>query len=112
MVELADYLGVYGLGMENPGHGYAEGFGNTGQLHGYMTWAGCLPEEGGCDRGADQPQVPGGHLTYSHGLARPLVGALLRLTVQPTPVRIGSSGALWHNAGPSIALRSSVNVRP
>lgn len=46
MFELADYLGVYGPGMENPGHGYAEGFGNTGQLHGYMTWAGCLPEEG------------------------------------------------------------------
>ena len=75
-----------------------------------MTWAGCLPEEGVVIVVLTNRSPAATSPTPS--LARPLVGALLRLTVQPTPVRIGSSGALWHNAGPSIALRSSVNVRP
>ncbi len=45
MFEPAEYLGSYGLGVYNPADGYAEGFGHTGQMPGYMTWAACLPED-------------------------------------------------------------------
>ena len=72
----AEYLGSYGLGMENPGHGYAEGIGNTGQLPGYMSWAGCLPEDEAVIVVLTNHDVEDGHLAWSHGLARPLVEAL------------------------------------
>ena len=72
----ADYLGSYGLGIYNPADGYADGFGNTGQLPGYMSWAGCLPEEQAVIVVLTNHEVDDGHLAWSHGLARPLVTAL------------------------------------
>ena len=42
----AAHLGEYGLGVYNPARGYAQAFGHTGQLPGYMSWAACLPEDG------------------------------------------------------------------
>ena len=72
----ADYLGSYGLGIYNPADGYAVGFGNTGQLPGYMSWAGCLPEEQAVIVVLTNHEVDDGHLAWSHGLARPLVTAL------------------------------------
>ncbi len=39
--------GAYGLGLFNPAHGYTRGtVGHGGELFGYMSWAGCLPEDG------------------------------------------------------------------
>jgi D-alanyl-D-alanine carboxypeptidase len=35
----------YGLGLYNPGDHYANVVGHTGQAPGYVSWAGCLPEE-------------------------------------------------------------------
>lgn len=72
----ADFLGTYGLGLYNPARGYAEGFGHTGQLPGYMSWAACLPEDGAVIVVLTNHEVADGHLAYSHGLARPLVDAL------------------------------------
>ena len=43
--EPAAHLGSYGLGVYNPADGYAEAFGHTGQMPGYMSWAACLPED-------------------------------------------------------------------
>ena len=43
--EPAAHLGRYGLGVYNPANGYAQAFGHTGQLPGYMSWAACLPED-------------------------------------------------------------------
>jgi D-alanyl-D-alanine carboxypeptidase len=74
--EPAPYIDSYGLGAYNPAHGYAEGFGHTGQLPGYMTWAGCLPEEEAVIVVLSNHEVADGHLAWSHGLARPLVEAL------------------------------------
>lgn len=72
----AYHLGGYGLGISNPGNGYAEGFGHTGQLPGYMSWAACLPEDGAVIVVLTNHEVDDGHLAYSQGLARPLVDAL------------------------------------
>jgi len=74
--EPAAYLGSYGLGMYNPADGYAQGFGHTGQLPGYMSWAGCLPEDEPVIVVLTNHEVDDGHLAWSHGLARPLVEAL------------------------------------
>jgi CubicO group peptidase (beta-lactamase class C family) len=71
-----DYLGSYGLGLYNPALGYAEGFGHTGELPGYMSWAACLPEEQAVIVVLTNHYVDDGQLAYSHGLARPLVEAL------------------------------------
>ena len=62
--------------MYNPANGYAAAFGNTGQLPGYMSWAGCLPEEEAVIVVLTNHEVDDGHLAWSHGLARPLVDAL------------------------------------
>ena len=72
----ADYLGSYGLGVYNPARGYAEAFGHTGQLSGYMSWAACLPEDEAVIVVLTNHEVDDGHLAFSHGLARPLVDAL------------------------------------
>jgi hypothetical protein len=72
----AAHLGSYGLGAYNPANGYAQAFGNTGQLPGYMSWAACLPEDGAVIVVLANHEVDDGHLAFSHGLARPLVDAL------------------------------------
>ena len=69
--------GGYGLGMFNPANGYATAFGHTGEIPGYMSWAGCLPDDGAVivvltNHEVDDSQ----HWAFSHGLARPLVDAL------------------------------------
>lgn len=74
--EPAAHLGSYGLGVYNPARGYAEAFGHTGQLPGYMSWAACLPEEEAVIVVLTNHEVADGHLLFSHGLARPLVDAL------------------------------------
>lgn len=66
----------YGLGMYNPANGYARGFGHTGELPGYMSWAACLPDEGAVIVVLTNHYVEDGQWAYSHGLARPLVEAL------------------------------------
>lgn len=77
--EPADHLGYYGLGAYNPARGYAEGFGHTGQLPGYTSWAACLPEDGAVIVVLTNHEVADGHLAFSHGLARPLLEALRSL---------------------------------
>lgn len=74
--EPAAHLGSYGLGMSNPAIGYASAFGNTGQFPGYMSWAGCLPEDEAVIVVLTNHEVDDGHLAFSHGLARPLVDVL------------------------------------
>jgi len=74
--EPAAYLGSYGLGVYNPAEGYAQAFGHTGQLPGYMSWAACLPDEEAVIVVLTNHEVDDGHLAYSHGLARPLVEVL------------------------------------
>ena len=69
--------GGYGLGMYNPANGYATAFGHTGQIPGYMSWAGCLPDDGAVivvltNHEVDDSQ----HYAFSHALARPLVDVL------------------------------------
>lgn len=71
-----DFGGPYGLGMYNPAHGYAEGYGHTGQLPGFMSWAACLPEMEAVIVVLTNHEVADGHFAYSHGLGRPLVDAL------------------------------------
>jgi D-alanyl-D-alanine carboxypeptidase len=66
----------YGLGLYNPAIGYADGFGHTGELPGYMSWAACLPDEGAVIVVLTNHYVDDGQWAYSHGLARPLVDAL------------------------------------
>jgi D-alanyl-D-alanine carboxypeptidase len=72
----APYLESYGLGLYNPAHGYAAGFGHTGLFPGYMSWAACLPEDGAVIVALTNHYVDDGQLAYIHGLARPLVDAL------------------------------------
>ena len=72
----AEYLDSYGLGMYNPTLWYAQAFGHTGQLPGYMSWAGCLPEDEAVIVVLTNHEIDDGHLEWSHGLARPLVDAL------------------------------------
>jgi len=36
----------YGLGLFNQADPYAEGVGHTGSHDGFVSWAGCLPEDG------------------------------------------------------------------
>ena len=69
--------GGYGLGMFNPANGYATAFGHTGQMPGYMSWAGCLPDDGAVIAVLTNHEVDDSqHWAFSHGLARPLVDAL------------------------------------
>ena len=69
--------GGYGLGMYNPANGYATAFGHTGQIPGYMSWAGCLPDEGAVIVALTNHEVDDSQrYAFSHGLARPLVEVL------------------------------------
>jgi CubicO group peptidase (beta-lactamase class C family) len=72
----AAHVGSYGLGLSNPADGYASAVGHGGQLPGYMSWAGCLPEEEAVIVVLTNHEVDDGHLAYSQGLARPLLEAL------------------------------------
>ena len=72
-VELGD---GYGLGLFNPASGYARGFGHSGELPGYLSWAACLPEEGAVIVVLTNHHVEDGTWEYAHGLARPLLEAL------------------------------------
>ena len=65
-----------GLGLYDSAEGYGSALGHTGQLPGYMSWAGCLPEEHAVIVVLTNHEVDDGHLAWSHGLARPLVDAL------------------------------------
>jgi D-alanyl-D-alanine carboxypeptidase len=75
----APNLDGYGLGLYNPAIGYATGFGHTGELPGYMSWAACLPDEGAVIVVLTNHYVDDGQWAYSHGLARPLVAAIRQL---------------------------------
>jgi CubicO group peptidase (beta-lactamase class C family) len=46
LTEMSTFHDGYGLGLYNPGDPYAEVVGHTGQHDGYVSWAGCLPEDG------------------------------------------------------------------
>lgn len=46
LTEMSAFRDGYGLGLYNPGEGYAQVVGHTGQHDGYVSWAGCLPEDG------------------------------------------------------------------
>lgn len=94
--EPASYLDSYGLGLYNPAHGYAIGYGHTGELPGYMSWAACLPEEGAVIVVLTNHYVDDGQLAYSHGLARPLVDAL-RAASPPSPTLIARGSVVEHD---------------
>ena len=62
----------YGLGLFNPADPYAVAVGHTGGNFGYVSWAGCLPEDGSVivvlsDREFED----------IGGMARPLVDAVI-----------------------------------
>ena len=46
LTEMSTFHDGYGLGLYNPGDPYAEVVGHTGSHDGYVSWAGCLPEDG------------------------------------------------------------------
>jgi D-alanyl-D-alanine carboxypeptidase len=46
LTEMATFEDGYGLGLYNPGDPYADVVGHTGSHDGYVSWAGCLPEDG------------------------------------------------------------------
>jgi D-alanyl-D-alanine carboxypeptidase len=45
LTEMSTFHDGYGLGLYNPGDPYAEVVGHTGEDDGYVSWAGCLPED-------------------------------------------------------------------
>lgn len=69
--------GAYGLGLFNPAHPYARAVGHQGELFGYMSWAGCLPEDGAVIVVLSNRLVKDGHfLEFGSGMASPLVDVL------------------------------------
>lgn len=46
LTEMSTFRDGCGLGLYNPGDPYAEVVGHTGSHAGYVSWAGCLPEDG------------------------------------------------------------------
>ena len=46
LAEMANFDGGYGLGLYNPAASYARAVGHTGSHDGYVSWAGCLPQDG------------------------------------------------------------------
>lgn len=46
LTEMSTFHDGYGLGLYNAGEPYAQVVGHTGQHDGYVSWAGCLPEDG------------------------------------------------------------------
>jgi D-alanyl-D-alanine carboxypeptidase len=70
MTEMTTFRDRYGLGLYNPGDPYAQVVGHTGQHDGYVSWAGCLPEDGSV------VVVLTNHVVDDIGaMARPLVDA-------------------------------------
>jgi CubicO group peptidase (beta-lactamase class C family) len=69
--------GAYGLGLFNPAHPYARAVGHEGELFGYMSWAGCLPEDGAVIVVLSNRLVKDGHFLQFHQLmGRSLVDVL------------------------------------
>ena len=62
----------YGFGLYNPADPYAVAVGHTGQNFGYVSWAGCLPEEG-----AVVVVLSDVEFDDIGGMARPLVDAVI-----------------------------------
>ena len=112
LTEMSTFDDGYGLGLYNPADPYAGAVGHTGENFGYVSWAGCLPEEG-----AVVVVLSNVESTTSARMARPLVDAVRRLTgfhlrlgltksdrhEGPHRARVatclGQERALWHNAG-------------
>ncbi len=103
--EPAPYLGSYGLGLYNPASGYADGFGHTGQLPGYMTWA-AMPARGRSGhRRAEQSR---GRRRPSRVVARAGPSAGRRPSLRLTGTRPGGGIVL----ALTLALRPAKSCRP
>jgi CubicO group peptidase (beta-lactamase class C family) len=46
LIEMSTFYDGYGLGPLDVADPYARGAGHTGSHDGYVSWAGCLPEDG------------------------------------------------------------------
>lgn len=62
----------YGLGLFNPAQGYGVAVGHAGHMVGYVSWAGCLPEDG-----AVVVVLSNREFGNVMGMARPLVDAVI-----------------------------------
>jgi hypothetical protein len=71
LTEMSSFHDEYGLGLFDVSDPYAEGVGHTGQHDGYVSWAGCLPEDG-----AVVVVLTNQVLDDIGGMAEPLVDAL------------------------------------
>jgi D-alanyl-D-alanine carboxypeptidase len=72
LTDMSTFDDGYGLGLYNPADPYAMAVGHTGQNFGYVSWAGCLPEEG-----AVVVVLSDVEFDDIGGMARPLVDALI-----------------------------------
>jgi D-alanyl-D-alanine carboxypeptidase len=75
LTEMSTYVGGptgYGLGLFNPADPYGVAVGHTGGNFGYVSWAGCLPEEG-----AVVVVLSNREFDDIGGMARPLLEALI-----------------------------------
>jgi D-alanyl-D-alanine carboxypeptidase len=71
LTEMTTAQDGYGLGLYNPGDPYANVVGHTGEAFGYVSWAGCLPEDGSV------VVVLTNHVVENiGGMAEPLVDAI------------------------------------
>ena len=68
--------GAYGLGLYNPASGYAQGVGHTGETHGYMSFAACVPDDEAVIVVLTNHILDDGQLAFIHGLGRPFVDVL------------------------------------
>jgi D-alanyl-D-alanine carboxypeptidase len=71
LTEMMKFQDGYGLGLYNPGDPYANVVGHTGEAVGYVSWAGCLPEDG-----AVVVVLSNRVIEDIGGMAEPLVDAL------------------------------------
>lgn len=71
MSTLVDGPTDYGLGLFNPADSYGVAVGHAGQNFGYVSWAGCLPEDG-----AVVVLLSNREFENVIGMARPLVDAV------------------------------------
>jgi CubicO group peptidase (beta-lactamase class C family) len=72
LTEMSTFVDGYGLGLYNPADPYAVAVGHTGGNFGYVSWAGCLPEEG-----AVVVVLSDVEFDDIGGMARPLVEAVI-----------------------------------
>jgi hypothetical protein len=72
LTEMSTFDDGYGLGLFNVADPYAEAVGHSGQNFGYVSWAGCVPEDGSVI-------VVLSNFVFEDigGMARPLVDAIL-----------------------------------